>query len=368
MEDRKYWVGFNHIKGIGAVRFQRLLNHFPDLKTAWNASEIELRQAGIGEKPLMNLLQFRKKNDLDHIYEEIIKKGIQISTIQDQDYPQPLKQIVNPPPVLYIKGKILEKDAHALAVVGTRKITAYGKNIVRELAEFLAQNDITIISGLARGVDSEAHKSILNVGGRTIAVLGNGIDIVYPPENQALAKNIIANGALVSDFAPGTLPEGINFPPRNRIIAGFALATIVIEAGLRSGALLTAEFTAEQGKDVFAVPGSIYAPQSKGTNKLIFDGAHPLIRFEDIFETLNLSRAALTKKVQQELPTDETELLVLKLLQKEALHIDDIQAVSGLPIERISAALSFLELEGYVQKTGNMIFSAISEIKEEEYF
>jgi DNA processing protein len=218
---------------------------------------------------------------------------------------------------------------------------------------------------MARGVDSEAHQAILNAGGRTIAVLGCGIDIIYPPENHQLAQQIIENGALISDYAPGTQPEGINFPPRNRIIAGLSMATIVIEAGLRSGALITASFAADQGKDVFAIPGSIYAPQSKGTNKLIFDGAHPLIRFESIFEILDLDIVQYQKKIQIELPTDETELLILKILQKEALHIDDVQAISGLPIERISSTLSFLELKGFVKKTGNMIFSAIYDYKEE---
>jgi len=365
MDEKKYWVGFNHVRGIGAVRFQRLLEYFKGLETAWNATESELRNAGIGEKPLANLISFRRQNDLDQIYAGIRTKGIEIIVSTDPNYPQPLRQITNPPPVLYVKGKILEEDSRSVAVVGTRKITAYGKNVVHELGNLLAQNHITVISGMARGVDSEAHQAILNAGGRTIAVLGCGIDIIYPPENHQLAQQIIENGALISDYAPGTQPEGINFPPRNRIIAGLSMATIVIEAGLRSGALITASFAADQGKDVFAIPGSIYAPQSKGTNKLIFDGAHPLIRFESIFEILDLDNVQYQKKIQIELPTDETELLILKILQKEALHIDDVQAISGLPIERISSTLSFLELKGFVKKTGNMIFSAIYDYKEE---
>ncbi|MHB8807691.1 MAG: DNA-processing protein DprA [Anaerolineaceae bacterium] len=365
MDEKKYWVGFNYVRGIGAVRFQRLLKYFKDLETAWNATESELRNAGIGEKPLTNLMTFRRQNDLDQIYEEIQAKGIEIIIATDSNYPQPLRQINNPPPVLYVKGKILEEDSRSVAVVGTRKITAYGKNVVHDLGSLLAQNHITVISGMARGVDSEAHQAVLNAGGRTIAVLGCGIDIIYPPENFQLAKQIMENGALISDYAPGTQPEGINFPPRNRIIAGLTMATIVIEAGLRSGALITASFAADQGKDVFAIPGSIYAPQSKGTNKLIFDGAHPLIRFESIFEILDLDNVQYQKKMQNELPTDETELLILKVLQKEALHIDDVQAISGLPIERISSALSFLELKGFVKKTGNMIFSAVYDYKEE---
>ena len=365
MDDRKYWVGFNHVKGIGAVRFQRLLDHFEDLQSAWNASENELRSAGIGEKPLISLMRFRNRHDLDRIYEAILEKGIDIITVLDANYPAALKQINNPPPVLYLKGSILEEDLRSIAIVGTRKVTAYGKNVAHELGALLAQNQITVISGMARGVDSEAHQAVLKAGGRTIAVLGCGIDIVYPPENRNLAERIIEQGALISDYAPGTPPEGINFPPRNRIISGLSLATIVIEAGQRSGALITASFAADQGKEVFAIPGSIYAPQSKGTNQLISDGAYPLIRFESIFEILDLDNVQYQKKIRKELPTDETELLILKLLQKEALHIDDIQAASGIPIDRISSALSFLELKGYVKKTGNMIFSAIYDFKEE---
>ncbi len=365
MDDRKYWVGFNHVRGIGAVRFQRLLDHFENLQTAWNASENELRGAGIGEKPLTSLIHFRVQNDLDRIYEAILEKEIDIITVMDLNYPAALKQINNPPPVLYVKGSILEEDLKSIAIVGTRKVTAYGKNVAHELGALLAQNQITVISGMARGVDSEAHQAVLKAGGRTIAVLGCGIDIIYPPENRDLAEKIIEHGALISDYAPGTPPEGINFPPRNRIISGLSLATIVIEAGQRSGALITASFAADQGKEVFAVPGSIYAPQSKGTNRLISDGAYPLIRFESIFEILDLDNVQYQKKIRQELPTDETELLILKLLQKEALHIDDIQAVSGIPIDKVSSALSFLELKGYVEKTGNMIFSAMYDFKEE---
>jgi DNA processing protein len=364
MDEKKYWVGFNHVKGIGAVRFQRLLDHFKDLALAWNATESELRNVGIGDKALANLLLFRRQHNLDQLYEEILKKGIEIVITTDPTYPQHLKQISNPPPVLYVRGKILEDDFRSIAVVGTRKVTAYGKNVVRELGNILAQNHITLISGLARGVDSEAHQAILNAGGRTIAVLGCGVDIIYPPENQQLAKQVMENGALISDYAPGTQPEGINFPPRNRIIAGLSMATIVVEAGLRSGALITASFAADQGKDVFAVPGSIYAPQSKGTNKLIFDGAHPLIQFESIFEILDLENVQFQSKIQREIPADETELLILKILQNESLHIDDLQAISGLPIERISSALVFLELKGFVKNTGNMTYSAIYDYKE----
>ena len=357
MENKKYWVGFNHVRGIGSVRFQRLLDTFHDLEIAWNASKVDLLNAGIGEKASDNLIEFRRNRDLDQLYENILQNNIDVLLVCESDYPENLKQISNPPPVLYVRGTLSRNDVRAIAVVGTRKITAYGKSVVRELGGILAHNNVTLISGLARGIDSEAHQSILRAGGRTIAVLGSGVDIIYPPENTQLAQAIMENGALISDYAPGTQPEGINFPPRNRIIAGLSLATVVIEAGIRSGALITASFAADQGKDVFAVPGSVYAPQSKGTNKLIFDGAFPLIQFDSIFEILDIETVQYQKKMQKEIPTDETDLLILKVLQKEALHIDDIQAISGLPIERISSALMLLELKGYVKNIGNMMYS-----------
>ncbi|NMB61031.1 MAG: DNA-protecting protein DprA [Chloroflexi bacterium] len=365
MDAKKYWVGFNHVKGIGAVRFQRLLNIFSSAEEAWNASEPELRKSGIGEKALINLLKFRRENNLDEIYADALAKGIEVVTIEEKDYPENLRKINNAPPILYIKGKLMEDDWRSIAVVGTRKMTAYGKNIVKELGEIAAQNSVTLVSGLARGTDSEAHRSVLDAGGRTLAVMGSGVDVIYPQENLQLAQSVIQNGALISDYAPGTQPEGINFPPRNRIISGLSLATIVVEAGLRSGALITASFAADQGREVFAVPGSIYAPQSKGTNKLIFDGAYPLIAFKDIFEILDLENVQYQSKIQKEVPTDETELLILKMLQKESMQIDDLQAISGLPVERISSTLMFLELKGYVKNIGNMTYSAIYEVKQE---
>ncbi|NMC45346.1 MAG: DNA-protecting protein DprA [Chloroflexi bacterium] len=365
MDAKKYWVGFNHVKGIGSVRFQRLLDLFSSAEEAWNAPEPELRMSRIGEKALLNLLKFRSANDVDKIYDDILAKGIEVVTVEDKEYPENLRKINNAPPVLYIKGKLVEEDGRSIAVVGTRKMTAYGRNVVKELGEIAARNNVTLVSGLARGIDSQAHRSVLNAGGRTLAVLGSGVDVIYPPENVQLSQAVIENGALISDYAPGTQPEGINFPPRNRIISGLSLATIVVEAGLRSGALITASFAADQGRDVFAVPGSIYAPQSQGTNKLIFDGAYPLIAFKDIFEILDLENIQYQSKIQKEVPSDETELLILKMLQKESMQIDDLQAICGLPVERISSTLMFLELKGYVKNIGNMTYSAIGEVEQE---
>jgi DNA processing protein len=277
MDDKRYWVGFNLVRGIGAVRLQALLDHFGDAASAWMGAPEELRAAGLSAKVVERMLEVRKGVDLDRLWDRIIAQGINILTWDDETYPPRLKDIEHPPPILYVRGEFLPEDHFAVAIVGTRKVTAYGRQVTEELAMFLAANGVTVISGLARGVDAVAHAATLKAGGRTVAVLGCGVDRIYPPENRELAAQMMARGALMSDYPVGTAPESSNFPPRNRIISGLSLAVIVIEAGVTSGALITAEFAAEQGREVFAVPGNILAPQSKGTNKLIQNGALPLL-------------------------------------------------------------------------------------------
>ena len=205
-------------------------------------------------------------------------------TWEEDAYPRRLKEIDQPPPVLYLRGDLLPADEWAVAIVGTRRITAYGRQVTEEVATTLARSGVTVVSGLARGVDSVAHKAALDAGGRTIAVLGSGVDVIYPSEHRSLAERMIASGAILSDYPVGTAPDGVNFPPRNRIISGLSLAVIVVEAGQKSGALITAEFAAEQGRDVFAVPGNINAPQSAGCNALIQQGARPLLQARDVLE------------------------------------------------------------------------------------
>ncbi|HLA07581.1 MAG TPA: DNA-processing protein DprA, partial [Anaerolineales bacterium] len=290
MDDKKFWVGFNLIKGIGAVRMQGLVAHFGDLESAWTAPLPDLAQAGLGAKVIERVIQARDNVDLDKVWEKIQKQGIKILTWQDEAYPGRLKEIDQPPPVLYIRGEYLPDDLFAVAIVGTRRVTPYGRQITEELASFLAANGMTVISGLARGVDAIAHQAALKAGGRTLGILGSGVNKIYPPEHRALAEQMIERGAIISDYAPGTPPDASNFPPRNRIISGLSLAVVVVEAGETSGALITAEFAAEQGREIFAVPGSILAPQSKGTNKLIQNGALPLLTVTDLMQALDITR------------------------------------------------------------------------------
>jgi DNA processing protein len=363
MEELRYWIGFTLVKGIGAVRFQRLLDRFGDAESAWKASPVALAEAGLGGKLIERLEQVRQGADLERIMDQIHAQDIQVLTWQDENYPQRLKEIEQPPPVLYLRGQLLPEDNWAVAIVGTRRVTSYGRGVTEEIASFLVANGMTVVSGLARGVDAVAHQAALNAGGRTLVVLGSGVDRIYPPENRTLAGRVMGHGAVMSDYVPGTPPESMNFPPRNRIISGLSMAVVVVEAGETSGALITAEFAAEQGREVFAVPGSILAPQSKGTNKLIQQGALPLLSASDIMQALNLSLVGQYKAARKALPADEVEAQLMTALSDEPMHVDEVRQQTGLPVEKVSAALVLMELKGLVRQVGNMHYVVVREVQ-----
>ena len=365
MDTKAYWIGFDRIRGIGSVRTNKLLDYFGDLSEAWKATSDQLAEAGMPKKVAADILKFRKELDLEAELDMIAGLGIGILTIRDAEYPDPLKSINNAPPVIYVKGGFSDDDRFAVAVVGTRSRTSYGKQVAAELGKFLAVNGVTVVSGLARGIDTIAHQACLDAGGRTIAVFGCGLDVVYPPENRKLASDIIHHGALVSEFYPGTKPDAMNFPPRNRIISGLARAVVIVEADEKSGALITAKFAVEQSRDVFAVPGSIYAPRSRGTNRLISDGAIPLIDFQELLLALNLENTAEFRYVQKALPKDDIELLLMDAVRDEPLHIDEIKNLTGLSTDIVSARLTMMELKGIIRKTGNMTYQSVSDGWEE---
>jgi DNA processing protein len=363
LSDPRYWIGFNLVKGIGAVRLQALIDHFGDLQIAWRSAPQDLRAAGLSPKLVERFLDVRAGIDLDGLYSKLETQNVRVLTWEDEAYPTRLKEIDQPPPVLYLRGELLGEDSWAVAVVGTRRVTSYGRQITEEIASYLAQNGVTVVSGLARGVDAVAHQAALKAGGRTLAVLGSGVDRIYPPEHRALSEKIIQSGALLSDYALGTPPESSNFPPRNRIISGISRAVIVIEAGETSGALITAAFAAEQGREVFAVPGSILAPQSKGTNRLIQQGAHPLLNAQDVLDTLDLAHISEHRTVRKVLPADETEAKLLNVLGPEPLHVDEIRNQTDLPIDKVSATLALMELKGIVRQVGGMHYVAVREVE-----
>jgi DNA processing protein len=359
MDARKYWLGFNAVRGIGPLRLRALQAAFDSLESAWHASESELAAAGLDRRAIGNLLAARQHFDLDRMLEAVYRAGASVITLDDADYPPLLRELPDAPPVLFVKGTLLDADRWAVAFVGTRRATAYGREVTRQLVASLAGAGITIVSGLALGIDAAAHKAALDAGGRTIAVLGCGIDRVYPPEHRKLAADIVNNGALITEFPLGTEPEGKNFPVRNRLISGLSLGVVVVEAPLNSGALLTADFAAEQGRDVFAVPGNVTSPASAGTNRLIQNGAKLVVSADDILDELNLTRTTVETQTQvrQIAPDSPLEAALAALLEDEPLHIDDLVERSGLPITVVSSTLALMELKGMVQRQEGMTYA-----------
>lgn len=353
-DSQLFWIGFNHVKGIGPVRLRRLRSFFGDLETAWNAAPAALAEAGLGQKLRERLIHARAALDLEKIRDDYQRRGIRVLTWEDDEYPRHLVEIDGSPPVLYLRGSILPEDHWAVAVVGTRRMTPYGRQVTQELVGAIARYGLTVVSGLARGVDSVAHREVLRRGGRTLAILGCGVDQVYPPENRRLASEIQKQGALISDYPPATAPEAMHFPARNRIIAGLSQVIVVIEAGERSGALITASFGADQGKEVFAVPGNIHAPQSRGANRLIQIGAKPMLQSSDVLAALELSTLLTNKSARKLLPANEIEAALLEVVSRQPLHIDQICSQAALNVQDVSAALTMMELKGYVRNIGNM--------------
>jgi DNA processing protein len=350
----KYFIGFNRVWGIGPARIRSLLEHFGDLERAWKAPPTALRKAGLGPKTVAMIQKTRRDLDLEAEVRRVEQAGFEMVTWHDAEYPPRLAEIQHPPPMLYMMGGFVPEDRWAVAIVGTRQVTSYGRSVTEIIASHLAANGITIVSGLARGVDGIAHRAALQAGGRTIAVLGSGLDYIYPPEHEGLVKDIQQKGAVLSDYPLGTLPEPTNFPPRNRIISGLSLAVVVTEAGERSGALITASFAADQGRDVMAVPGDVTRPTSQGCNRLIRDGAQPVASAEDVLQALDLELMARHEAAAEALPEDSNERTVLQVLNDEPQHVDEIYTLSQLTMPEITASLSMLELKGRVRHVGGM--------------
>lgn len=363
MDEKLYWVGFNLVRGIGAVRLAALCRHFGSASAAWVASAGDLRAAGLGAKLIAELVRVRAQVDLQQHWDRIQVQNITVITSADAGYPARLAHIEQPPPVLYLRGTWTAADDRSIAIVGTRQVTAYGRQIAEQVAGYLAGRGITVVSGLARGIDSLAHGAALMAGGRTAAVLGSGVDQIYPPENRQLAQKIINHGALISDYPPGSAPDGANFPARNRIISGLTRATVVVEAGEKSGALITARFAADQGRDVYAVPGNVLSPQSKGTNALIQRGAVPLLNPDDLIEALEREVGIEQPIRAAAVPDDAFERTLYVALSQEPLHVDELVNLVDAPIERVSAALVMMELKGAVRRVGGMQYSAVREVQ-----
>ena len=354
-----YWVALNRVKGIGPVRFRALLEAFGSAEMAWRASLAELLAAGLDNRTATAFDEQRRRITPDAEVERLMRLRVSALRLIDPSYPRLLREVPMPPPVLYLRGALTADDEWALAIVGTRRATTYGRQITERLASELAGQRITIVSGLARGIDTHAHTAALDAGGRTIAVLGCGPDLVYPPENARLAARIVEHGAVLTEFAPGTQPDAGNFPARNRLISGLSLGVLVTEAPEDSGALITTRFAAQQGRDVFAVPGNVTSRGSAGANRLIQDGAKLVLDVNDILSELNLHMVPQQMELRELLPETDSESMILSQLDPsgEPRHIDEICRATNLPIAEVSGTLIMMELKGLTVLVGPMTYA-----------
>ena len=358
----KYWVAFNRVSRVGRARLALLEGHFGTLASAWTASAGQLRQAGLNAATARHVAETRGGIDPDAELEKVQQAGVRVLTWHDEEYPPRLKEIYDKPPVLFMKGDLIPADERSVALVGTRRPTAYGREAARQLTADLAQSGVTIVSGLARGIDGIVHRTALESGARTIAVLGSGVDVIYPPEHRSLAQQVAESGAVISEHPLGARPDAQNFPRRNRIISGISLGTLVVEAPVTSGALLTARHALEQDREVFAVPGSILSPTSRGSNQLIRDsGAKLVTSADDVLEELNLSAVEHQLELAAFFPEDEAQAAVLKYVTFDPIHIDEITRTSALSASTVGGALTMMELRGLVRQVGGMNYVRLRE-------
>ncbi len=347
------------IKGLGCRKILKLASQFHDINEIFAQSPDALFQQKLIDRHQKDILE-RGYNQrfVDDTLDILSKSPFQIITIFDEHYPELLKKLYDPPIVLFVNGEFKPEDHDAVSVVGTRLPSTYGKNVTDKIVHDLVNNNFTIISGLARGIDTCAHSAAVKYGGRTIGVLGNGVDIVYPKENRGLKNKIIQNGCCCSEFPFGTQPNAVNFPRRNRIISGLSLGTIVIEAGKRSGAVLTAYNANDQNREVFAVPGRIFDKKSVGTNKLIQTGAKMVTDIDSILEELEVHRRFFRQEKQTQLKLDITkpERRILDILETN-MHIDDIADQLNLNISEALSTLLSLEIKGIVRQFPGKIFA-----------
>jgi DNA processing protein len=363
-KETQYWVAFSLIPHIGRVKMAQMETFFSSLAEAWQAEPGALQQAGLDSSAITSIVSWRPRISPEAEMEKLSHAGVRALTYRDEDYPARLKEIYDYPPVLYVRGSLLPKDKWCLAVVGTRKATVYGKQVAEEIVTDLVRNKITIVSGLARGIDTVAHRAALEAGGRSIAVFATGLDSVYPAENANLAERVLQNGAVVSEYPLGTKPRPDYFPRRNRIMSGLCLGVLVVEADEASGAIITAHLALEQDREVFAIPGSILSPASRGTNRLIQEGAKLIRSYTDILEELNLTAVARQLEMKEAVPASDNESLLLQHLGTEPIHIDEVCRGSGLPIATVSSTMAVMEIKGLVKQVGNMNYILSRETRE----
>ena len=354
-EDLAAWVALSSVPGLGSATLWSLIRAFGDLSLAWSASAARLQATGVSPAVAQGVETARREKSADDTLETLAKHGGRAIAWHDPAYPAQLREIPDPPPLLYVKGDLACADyQRTVAIVGTRRITAYGKQVTAQLAGTLARAGICVVSGMAAGIDGEAHRAALDAEGATVAVWGTGLHEIYPRANRRLVPRILERGAIVTEYPVGMrgLPE--NFPQRNRIISGLSLATIIVEAPLESGALHTARYAIEQNREILAVPGSVFAAASRGTNRLINRGeARAVTSAEDVLEALQIAVSPEQLEMPQLVKPTTEERAVLRHLTTDPLHIDELARLTALPAFRVSALLAVMEIKGLVRNLGS---------------
>ena len=392
MQELKYWVAFHRISGLGPVRFNLLERHFGSLEEAWRADRKSLRAAGIGAKLANEISELRGTTDPDALMEDLSRRGITAIHLRSDLYPDLLAETPDAPTVLYTKGQLEPRDNGGIAVIGSRASTRYGRQMCETLSGGLASLGITVVSGLARGIDSLAHRSALDAGGRTISVLAGGLDYIYPPENTGLAREIASSGCLLTEYPVGMRSRKEHFPRRNRVISGVCRGVVVVEAAMKSGAMLTVRWALEQGREVFAVPGNATSPKSAGTNWLIQQGAKLTTSVDDVVEELsafynldemsarqegattavqiaeanspgvsfNGSSKPITRLATIETHSKEEEKIVAVLSAASGpVHVDDVVRETDMSIDNANSALTMMEIRGIVRCVEGTLFELI---------
>lgn len=371
-DDAKFWVALSRVPQLGTVRFRRLESYFGRLENAWRASFNELKAAGLEDRPAAEVVAARNNSSPDDEMAALERAAVIAVTWNHPTYPSRLKEIADPPAVLYYKGTLLPADERSVAIVGTRSPTTYGREAAAMISRGLAELGLTVVSGLALGIDGVAHRTALENGGRTVAVMAGGLDGVYPKDHAGLFRQVQESGAVVSEQPLGVKPDSRSFPRRNRLISGLSLGSVVVEAAEGSGARHTVYHALEQNREVFCVPGSIFSPASAFTNRMIKEGAKPVTGLTDILEELNITLVAHIEQGKRAEPTEQLrfveadddepeEQALLSRLSESPLHIDEITRSAGLPVTAVSGTLTMLELKGKVKQVGCMHYIRVRE-------
>lgn len=356
MKDKKYSLWLSGLPNIGPKRYMKFLNYFGSAKAVFECSREELIKSNIVNKDIADMIISKRDIDkIDRYFKKVKENNIKVYTIDENDYPENLKNIYDPPPVLYVRGNIIDADTNAIAIVGSRKASEYGLRTAEQYGKEAAEEGFTVISGMALGIDSAAHRGALKARGRTIAVFGCGLNYIYPKSGLSLAREIIKNGAIISEYPLGIKAMPQNFPARNRIISGMAKGVLIVEANKKSGSLITADFALEQGRDVFAIPGNINSPNSKGTNELIKNGAKLVNSMSDILEEY-YGFVNFKKSCTKEFDFDEVEIQIINLLKDSGKSMDEIIEIISVEPSKILYRISLLEIRGVIKQIEGIFY------------